>query len=419
MPVAAAQEYANIYNTISLYSQQKQSATDRTVIVMNVNWPDDADMSKVQKTISEIERAKKDFPNLQIATLTKVWPRTWINERGGAIYGEVVKHLNDVALRAIQKSGMESDVYLLTNDADAKGMSKNYLSGLIDTTERNKTRDGFLGKIEWSPELFEKYPGFHLSMRMYQYMESSLRVASTKNKSIGSSGPNFLVKAATFAAIGGYNANMGAGADTDLGRSIKNARFGGRETLPEEKFPLKYENGSWIDTDPSRSFRYYREGRSIVSQWADFDQGGYQPRGDLVLGENDGEDIEKDFEAIIKRSSFQITNLIEDWIGFEKKEEYSRALNFAFPPKVELNGNKVALWEIATNQEGRKEFAFTEEGKTWIKKQLEKYKTNKLSESIYKRGVRGIETSKNESPKPETPVKKTKSKNRKPSNRKS
>ena len=391
MPVAAAQEYENVYNTLSLYSQQDKQSKEKTVIIMNVNWPDDADMTKVQKTIDEIEKAKKDFPDLQIATFTKTWSRSWIKEREGKVYGEVVKYINDTALRAIQKKNIENDVYLLTNDADAKGMSKHYLSTLINSTEKNKSKDGFLGKIEWSPELYEKYPGYHLSMRTYQLLESSLRASSAKHKNVASSGANFLVKASTFAAVGGYNGEMGAGADTDLGRSIKNARFGGRETLPEEKYPINYVNGAWIDTDPSRSFRYYKEGKGIVSQWNDFDEGGYQPRGDLALNENDSEDIEKDFKKIIERSSFQITALINDWISFDDVENYTRALNFAFPPQFDSAGKKVELWKIKANDIGKKEVYFTKEGENWLKKQLKKYKDNNLSELIYKRGVRAIE----------------------------
>jgi hypothetical protein len=392
MPVAAAQEYENIYETLSLYSKQDKSAKEKTVILMNVNWPNDADMVKVQKTIDAIKKAKKDFPDLQIADFTKTWERSWIKERKGVIYGEVVKYINDTALKSIQKKNLKNDVYLLTNDADAKGMSKHYLSTLINSTENNKQKDGFLGKIEWSPDLYEKYPGYHLSMRMYQYLETSLRAASTKQKNISSSGANFLVKASTFAAVGGYNEKMGAGADTDLGRSIKNARFGGRETLPEDKYPIKYINGAWIDTDPSRSFRYYKEGRGIVNQWNDFDEGGYQPRGDLALKEDDGEDIEKDFDKIIERSSFQITTLINDWIGFSNKENYTNALNLAFPPKTGKKGEKIELWKVEEDKKTREKWiSFTEEGKEWIKKQLKNYKERNSAELIYKRGFRATE----------------------------
>ncbi|OYW84838.1 hypothetical protein B7Z17_03400, partial [Candidatus Saccharibacteria bacterium 32-49-10] len=76
IPVAAAYESENIYGTLSLYAQQDIEGTSKSVILMNVNWldtvMDDEDkVAAVQKTIAEIERAKRDFPNLAISVMQK------------------------------------------------------------------------------------------------------------------------------------------------------------------------------------------------------------------------------------------------------------------------------------------------------------------------------------------------------------
>lgn len=390
MPVAAANEAENIYNTLSLYAQQDTESLGKTVIVMNLNWPNDADMAQVGKTLAEIERAKKDFPQLQIATIEKVWDRKWIQEKEGKIYGEVVKYLNDTVLRALNKNGVERDTYLLTNDADAQGMSKNYLSSMLRGTEKEPTKDGFLGKIDWSSKLFAQYPGFHAAMRMYQYIDAAYRAGSGPYKSIASSGPNFLVKASSFAAVGGYDATMGAGPDTDLGRRIRFARQGDKPYIEDDKFPIGYNNGAWVDTDPSRSLRFYKDGLPIVDQWSYFDEGGYQPRGDLKMMAEDGENLEKDFDKIVERTTYQINGMLESWIGFNDVGTYTRALNYAFPPQ-KINGVETPLWKVGQSADGKDGFELTAAGKAWFYSQLKNYRDTNLSEIVYKRGVKPLE----------------------------
>lgn len=383
MPVAAAYEADNVYNTLRLYAQQEGDTLDETTILMNVNWRETDDAAAVQRTMAEIERARADFPHLKVALFTKEWSKEFIESREGRLYGAVVKELNDTALRAIQKASPRGEVYLLTNDADTRGMSKRYLQSLRQGAEAEPNADGFLGKIEWGSEVYEDNPGFHVSARFMQYIDSVYRHQGT-GRNVASSGANFMVRAGTFAAVGGYDRDMGAGADTDLGRRIKAARLGGRTDIAADRYPIQYNNGAWIDTDPSRALKYYREGIPIVKMWDAFDEGGYEPRGDLKLGAAEVEGLRTNFDEIVKRSEYQINEMLRLWVGFEHPEVYGQALDAAFPAR-----DGKASWEVSDGPEGTKVFLLTEAGREWLKEQLETYAAQNKKDILYrKRGIR-------------------------------
>lgn len=385
MPVAAAHEAKNIYSTLELYASQHQDALDKTTILLNLNWIETSgavDTAQIDTTIREVARARKDFPQLRIAAMTKTWAPEFVKSRSGMIYGEVVKYLNDTALRAIQRSGIDQDIYLLTNDADARGMSSSYLQTFQRDMQEQPGADGFLGKLEWGTESYDKYPGYHVAARVMQILESMYRHGISQSRNIASSGANFLVKAGTYAAVGGYNREMGAGADTDLGRRIKAARFGKRKELNVDQFPIKYTNAAWVDTDPSRALEYYRSGRPIIDMWAGFDEGGYKPRGELVV-EGTEEDLQDDYETIVKRIEFQVSALINQWVGYENTETYTNALNLALPPQ-----EGKPLWEIRTHGQDH-EVVLTDQGQDWLKQQLTAYRDQGRKETLYrKRGHR-------------------------------
>jgi len=376
MPVAAAQEMDNIYNTLQLYAQQDADALEKTVILVNLNWPEDADQVKVRQTIAELERAKKDFPNLRLATLEKEWKRDWIASKKGAIYGTVVKYLNDTALRAIELSGRSEDVYMLTNDADARGMARDYLPQMLRLAEEEPQKDGFLGKIEWGSEVYQDYPGFHVSMRFLQYMEMVFHHGLPH---VTSWGPNFLCKASAYAAVGGYDHEMGAGADSDLGRKIAAARLGGKTSISARDYPLGYTGAAWIDSHPGRLFESYTNGIAVPDTWNSFNSEGYKPRGAIVPGGK--ESLDTDWDKIVERIEFHISALTDKWIGYDKSRIYTKVLNLLLPP---TDGE--VRWVI-TESSGKKHVSITDSGKSWLKEQLKRFRDSERRDILYsKRG---------------------------------
>jgi len=382
MPVHGPSEAENIYKTLALYAKQGGGALDKTAFMLNVNWREfEKDSSTIQKTLDEIKRAKKDFPQLRIGFFKKEWSQELVVRKNGRLYGTVVKHLNDTVLRLISKKRLADDVYLLTNDADCRGMSSHYLSDVLEAGNKEPEKDGFLGRLEWGTEKFTQYPGYHVSMRVMQYLGAVKRNSKLlKDKYVESSGANFACKASTFAAVGGYESSIGAGADTDLGKKIRYARGGEQiDRNPDSKsYPISYVNSAWLDTDPERGLSYYLDGKFIGSMWDDFDSDkGYTPRTDLKVSSGKAESLE-DFDTISERIEYQLNEFIRQW--YKDERVFVKALNHLMPPQKGKPTwiNKGTATDPKIN--------LTKEGRLWLKKQLEDYAFEGKADTKYNGG---------------------------------
>ena len=135
IPVAAASESENIYKTLSLYSRQGEVA-QKTTLLLHVNWFDEAETdpvkrAKINKTISEIERARLDFPDLRIADFETKWSaeKQKNGEYGNGIIGHVTQRLYDTAMMSVEKAMRErrmpsKEIMLIRNDADVEGQRR-------------------------------------------------------------------------------------------------------------------------------------------------------------------------------------------------------------------------------------------------------------------------------------------------------
>jgi hypothetical protein len=351
--------------------------------MLNVNWREfEKDSPATRKTFAEIERAKKDFPKLKIGFFGKEWSQDLVVRKNGRLYGTVVKHLNDTVLRLISKKRINEDVYLLTNDADCRGMSSHYLSDVLKAGEKEPEKDGFLGRLEWGTEKFTQYPGYHVSMRVMQYLGAVKRNSKLlKDKYVESSGANFTCKAGTFAAVGGYEASIGAGADTDLGKKIRYARGGEQiDKNPDSNaYPISYVNSAWLDTDPERGLSYYLDGKFIGSMWDDFDgKKGYTPRQGPKAEKDTAESLE-DFDTIALRIEFQLNEFVRQW--YRDERVFNKALNYLMPPQ------KGKLAWVNNGDSNNPKITLTQSGKVWLKKQLEDFSTSNKADTKYNKGA--------------------------------
>jgi hypothetical protein len=372
-------EADNIYKTLELYAKQEADSLKKSAFVLNINWREFENKStSIEKTLAEVERAKKDFPQLRIAYFTEEISLQLMLKTNNRIHSLIMKNLNDTVLRGIQKSNLKDDVYLISNDADCRGMSSKYLKDVIDTVEKEPEVDGFLGKIEWGSEVYNKYPGYHVSMRIMQYLDAVGRNRkSTREKYIASSGANFICKTSTFAAVGGYEPHVGAGADVGLGQKIRHARLSGAPA-DSRPFPLSYINSAWLDTDPQRGLGNYLAGLPISMMWNDFDKSGYKPRTELVIPAGSEESFEK-FDDVVSRIEFQINGFINGWNNYGRLTSI-KALNYLFPPQRGKPG-----W-LNKSAGDNPEIVLTKEGKDWLKKQLEDYEAEGKADVKYNNG---------------------------------
>lgn len=385
MPVHASEESNNIYKTLSLYSQQDEESKSQSVILMNLNWIDREKDSPekaagIQKTLDEIERFKDDHPEVKIAQFTKEWSNDWYeNVRHKAMYGEIIKTLYDTAAfsvrRAIKEGRMPKDqeVLMITNDADARGMSKNYLERYIKQMDRSPRSDGFIGRIHWGLEAAEKYPGYYYAQR-YQQLANELSTGARGFKTPPATiGPNSAFRVKAYAAIGGCEDqnDMGVGADSVLGYRLWAARNGDEQsTSRHSRRVICPVAGAEIYSAPERLLNQgYREGKFMPDAWRNFNQqvardGGSSDESTMVPDE----DIGRDFESIRERIEQQYTEYINRWYGGDMSLA-SLTLSVLHPSDRSVEKPK-EMWKLRRMSGGRVEFHFTNAGISQLKRSM-------------------------------------------------
>jgi hypothetical protein len=364
IPVAAAYEKDNIYHTLSLYAKQDDESLSKTRIVLSLNWKEGSNVADVEATRAEIMRAKHDFPSLNIATFDEIWSQDFVASRNGKIYGRVVKSLYDTSMRAVEKANKrnlaKADPLIVTNDADAADISKNYLAQLIKAKADFPEADVFSAKIHWGTESFKDYPGFGIVSSFLSLVEDRYRDSYRNKPGGGSWGANSAFRTSALAATGGANGNRGEGVDGEMGRRIYRARI--NHTRVGRRRSLEPVTGAWIDTAPERQLEAYKKNVLLTDSWADFSAGGYQPRPDLAVG-SDKEDVSTDFDQIKSRIEHQIGGMLSsNWdIGGRDEELIEAALeNIFFKP----DGKK--LWNIRGTGDNMS-FKFTSDGDVELK----------------------------------------------------
>ncbi len=317
-------ESKNIYNLLKTYAQQNSEMLRKNMMLLHVNWfksaeSDPAQLALIQQTQREIERAKIDFPELRVATIESQWGE---EERKGGVIGHVARRMNDAAIFALQRAteegrmSNEHDVLLIRNDADPKGISKNYLENYIKSFEANGETDVFTGTTRFDNRKASELPGFVFASN---FMQSMNLIASARDKRVHTGGANFGVRASTFAAVSSALSKeswTGAGSDDVMvGRRIvaarsadrrqnyqgkglsayfdrlKNKRIAGQtynetnETDRENRKVGTVVFGSQIDTDSDRQEALYLQGVPIVHSWDSqygFDVDGHKDRNESL-----------------------------------------------------------------------------------------------------------------------------------------
>lgn len=405
IPVAAASESENIYRTLSMFARQDSNdAIKESMILLNVNWKqelseDPEQFAKIQKTLSEIERARTDFPDLKIASFNKIWTKDFVDEKDGRIYGEVIKVLYDTAAlavdRAIKEGGRSAntEALIITNDADTEGMSRSYLRSYLKTFKENPKQDAFTALIRRGTEAYKEYPGYGVVSAFYSMMaQTMLRQQVIGGGGFSTDGPNSGIRLSMYAAMGGVEESVGAGADGLLSHRMSEVRRSAGERTLSQRLRRKEANqgssrvlgkfvpAAAIDTVPDRLLGAYKEGKWIASGWDNFDSNGYEAREDvLARAALEPEDVEKDIDSIAARIEASMNGFGSHWWGGSPGAMKS-AMTWTFGLNREdikeekrTDADKTFYeyrWDMSKQGDGRFKFKFTEDGKKWLKDRL-------------------------------------------------
>lgn len=230
IPVAGHQENDNIYRTLSGYLNQS-AANNRFEIVLYVNHPEtdpEGNPTSAQATIDEINRFKRDHPELNVHYIYEKLPRS------EAKIGLIRKKLSDVIIkrgldRHSSASAPTKDIVIVSNDADTLRVADTYIENFLDKFDNNPDIDAFVGQLDWDNESFLRYPEIHIGTRLFLYNSVQYRQLGG---GLSSSGANFAYRAKNYAAVRGYSTDASIGEDIQFGHAIAAARKGAKTKKP-------------------------------------------------------------------------------------------------------------------------------------------------------------------------------------------
>lgn len=258
IPVAGHQEADNIYRTLSAYSEQTLNHNEYEMLLY-VNHPEsDADGNQLNanETLAEIERFKRDHPEMPIRVIYEALPRE------KAKIGYIRKVLVDTVLQRQQASGNSTNLVILSNDADSISINPKYLEVMLREMGDEEEHDAVVGQIVWDDVSYVNYPEVHIGTKLFQFIDISLR---NKEGRIGAtSGANSAFSAAIYAAVGGYDDTQDLGEDVVLGRDFIAARDG------TDRDPIGFGGvvGSRIETSARRSiYTWFKHNDAPYKQW--------------------------------------------------------------------------------------------------------------------------------------------------------
>lgn len=394
IPVAAASESDNIYKTLSLYAQQDELQLKRNAILLNVNWidtvgQDPAKRVLIDKTFAEIERARRDFPELHIATMTREYNGEEVKKTGGVI-GYVARDLLNTALISIHEQikknaiPFDADVAIVRQDADMRGISRHYLRQLERGMEKNPNVDIFHGTIRSDVPMQDRYPGLGIVTNFSQAM-SAANAAANRPWTVGI---NAVVRASSMAAVGGLGRPTWTGAgsdDVNIAWRVGGARRGDAVVSPDSSTGYYQPHstmdvkdhrivvpvpGMSVDSSADRLIPQYLMGRhfgaawdSRVSQGTSFSDGpgGYRDRNaDAAIMEKiKREKVNDDFYGRIE------TNISGE-LQHANEEVARKVLSIFFagtPNAYTITGNI---------GDGSTKFELTDAGREFIKRSVQR-----------------------------------------------
>lgn len=376
IPVAAVSESENIYNTLRLFAQQDNDDIEKSLILLNVNWLDEArsdpeKAANILRTMAEIDRARKDFPHLRIATIEREYGQESVEKTGGVI-GYVAQDLQSAALLWLQqqiengKRSPSQDVIIQRYDADIRGMSKHAWRDVRRASSKYPETDIFKGVTRFGTDQYEKYPGFGVTAEVV----TTIDMLGARDGYIGTGGANFGVRASSLAAINGVgdvSSYSGAGSD-DTGIGERMYRVRGQA---DGRVVGRLVAGSTVDTDAQRLITAYMNGRQWQSVWSiDGQPGSFSDGSGAYIPRTAGQSSRQKGNEKLSNKSLKIFELnMSTALSYASPEHRARALSLVFK-------NVPGAYKLEATDNGKVKFELTKAGRQYVKRHLRGDKRN-------------------------------------------
>lgn len=298
IPVAGNQEGDHIYDSLANFLQQTLDPK-KYEIVLFVNMPDKDKNGKPvfgDKTAEEIKRFQADHPEVNVRVMSSTLPRDLVS------IGLVRKLLNDTVVLRRQQSGAKEDLIMVSNDADNRGMAREYLENFINKFQTNSNADGLLGQTDWDPDSYVRKPLIHVGTRLFQYVDMMIRKRDKIIRS--SSGANFALRSSIYAAVGGYDEKARLAEDRDLCQRMNLARQGASKRVA---VAFAGARASRLYTSSRRAEKALEEGLSPIEQWDRGAFGALEDEVRKVKWDESGGNIDYNDPATVEK----LTNALE------------------------------------------------------------------------------------------------------------
>lgn len=357
-----------IYETLKLYAAQGRPALRRTQFVLIISQTKSDDMSKEasRKTHIEITRAQKNFPDLNLTLLSMQWPKAFANKRRNGLYSATLKIVTDTCMRAAQRNHI--DPLIITNDANPRAISRNYLLHYLRAAYEHPQAEVFLGKIHWDIGRMRSVPGYGFVATVLMAAQDRVR-ESYSDIPLDSWAANSGYRASALAAIGGVDGDIGVtgsqqgyGADIDLGRRFFAARY------TNDRFYMVHE--AWIDSYGDRLLRQYLCNKSLTRAWDECDNNASSD--ELKLFVEMTENVTTDFDHVRRRIEHLLGLMFSDrgWVCFESEAMIAAAMNTVLlGSPVSEDSKDPQLWVLTGERHARK-ITFTDIGTHHLKEVL-------------------------------------------------
>ncbi len=223
IPVAASEEAGRIYSTLENLSKQTVAKRHfEAMVLFNFSakqW--ETAGTEIRTCRKEIARAKKDFANTLQISVAPIQIADWRNELKDVISMGLLRSVNhDLVLLNLMRRNTGYDHILVRCDADMRGVDCEFVRNYLDCFAARPEAHAMQGMLLWSLESCVNDPLQFLNLSLSNGLEMMQRVTGRWHE-LDRGGPNFAIRASSYAQLGGYDDAVNLAEDVDLCRRLR------------------------------------------------------------------------------------------------------------------------------------------------------------------------------------------------------